>query len=240
MLQMSQTLSIQGIIIIVSRLGPENVTIFVVTRSFVNLLRQLLSALSHSSWSEFTNLHSNQNFSKLTLLLSSISRLSLIASVLFFMILYYFGDSIFKIWLTDQIKIDIELSKVYFAYTLLGILWSLQSHVLMASNKHKILAKCNLFFGGLSLFFCWYASDTNNLILIIYILYLVESIPMLLITNILICNELQNYNDKKIIIYNSLLYLLASILVIINPVTINILFIYLIYISLRGPDSKTK
>lgn len=141
-LQISQLMSLQGIVLIVSILfGSIQVVVFTTLRTIPNTIRQLSGVLSQSSWPEITRLDAEGNKEYLHKLFKVILRSTLALSIFFAILFHYFGEFIYHLWLGHVLSYNSTLMDLFLVYLLQLTFWSACTQVLMATNNHSHLSR---------------------------------------------------------------------------------------------------
>lgn len=145
LIQMSKTLLIQGIVLIVGIvLTPVQVVIFSTNRTLVNLLGQTTSLITHSVWPEVTRLDSEQDHGQMIVLFKFIMRTTLLSLAFLIPMIYFFGEIIYKMWLNSAIDFQQQVLNLFLLYLFQLSFWTVCSHFLMATNRHDVLSKITL------------------------------------------------------------------------------------------------
>jgi len=154
-IRLAQVVVIQGTVLVVGRtLGTVSVAIFSTSRMMMNMVMQIFSVFSHSAWPEFTRLASNRDFLRLRHLYFFISRLVLFIAVSFVLLMEVVGDRIFDLWVGQKLLFDEDIVRFLGWYIVLRVGWTLNANLLMACNRHEVLARWQVVaaFSGVSFF----------------------------------------------------------------------------------------
>lgn len=224
-IQMSQALAIQGGIMVIGLLGATQVAVFGTLRAIVNMAKQMLGLLSHSAWPEFTRMHAAKEMEALRRLLIGLSRLTLFATLMFALLLHFFGGQLFELWLNGKLPFDGHALSAFLIYILLTICWTLQANVLMATNQHLVLARFQILFSVLGVAGTWAGASLGTLHLAIYGLTLGEALPMLVLTSWLL-KQSDLGLTFSLLIKESLLALTAVIGMLVYPPACILLLIW--------------
>ena len=151
-IQMSQAFSIQGTVLLVGMLlGPVQVVVFSTMRTIVNLIRSFFEQVSHAAWPELTRLDVQMDKEKFFLLFRAIFRATLIAAVIFMAIFHFWGENIYHIWLRKTVAYQQRVMDLFLIYMGEFLIWLTCCHPLMATNRHRTLAKMMLVSSALNL-----------------------------------------------------------------------------------------
>jgi O-antigen/teichoic acid export membrane protein len=151
-IQLAQMFSIQGTVLIVGMmLNPVQVVVFSTIRTMVNVMKQMLSIITHSAWPEMTRLDAEQHINQLYIFFRAILRSTMLIALVFIAIFYFFGEAIYYLWLGNTVKYQHTVMYLFLIYLFQLIFWTSCSHVLMATNNHHTLAKFLLVTSLLSL-----------------------------------------------------------------------------------------
>ena len=151
-IQMSQAFSIQGTVLLVGMLlGPVQVVVFSTMRTIVNLIRSFFEQVSHAAWPELTRLDAQRDVDKFFLLFRAIFRTTLIAAVIFIALFHFWGENIYHIWLRKTVAYQQRVMDLFLIYMGEFLIWLTCCHPLMATNRHRTLAKMMLVSSALNL-----------------------------------------------------------------------------------------
>ncbi len=151
-IQMSQAFSIQGTVLVVGMLlGPVQVVVFSTMRTIVNLIRSFFELPSHAAWPELTRLDAQLDEEKFFLLFRAIFRATLIAAVIFMAIFHFWGENIYHVWLRKTVAYQQRVMDLFLIYMGEYLVWFTCCHPLMATNRHRTLAKMLLVSSALNL-----------------------------------------------------------------------------------------
>jgi len=136
---LSQFITLQGSVIIINNsLGALTVSIFVLTRTITSGLgRQIIQIINHSIWPECTTLFAENNFYRLRILHSLMSKLSIIISTLFIIFIIVFIIDIFQLWLSDNKFFNKNIIVLLLIYLITIYTWIPSSLILMSNNNIK-------------------------------------------------------------------------------------------------------
>lgn len=141
-IQMSQAFSIQGTVLVVGMLlGSVQVVVFSTMRTIVNLIRSFFELPSHAAWPELTRLDAQGEEEKFFLLFRAIFRATLIAAVIFMAIFHFWGENIYHVWLRKTVPYQQRVMDLFLIYMGEYLVWFTCCHPLMATNRHRTLAK---------------------------------------------------------------------------------------------------
>jgi len=141
-IQISQALSIQGIVLIVGlTLGPAQAVAFSTVRTLSNAMKSMLALVSHAAWPEMTRFASQNNSDALVTLFRGNLRTSMLGATIVVLILNGWGSEIYKLWLSGAVPYDYGLMALFLIFLLQQVFWNTCSHVLMAVNHHYGLSR---------------------------------------------------------------------------------------------------
>jgi len=141
-IQMSQAFSIQGTVLVVGMLlGSVQVVVFSTMRTIVNLIRSFFEQVSHAAWPELTRLDVQMDKEKFFLLFRAIFRTTLIAAVIFMALFHFWGENIYHVWLRKTVAYQQRVMDLFLIYMGEYLIWLTCCHPLMATNRHRTLAK---------------------------------------------------------------------------------------------------
>jgi len=141
-IQLSQAFSIQGTVLVVGMLlGSVQVVVFSTMRTIVNLIRSFFELPSHAAWPELTRLDAQGEEEKFFLLFRAIFRATLIAAVIFMAIFHFWGENIYHVWLRKTVPYQQRVMDLFLIYMGEYLIWLTCCHPLMATNRHRTLAK---------------------------------------------------------------------------------------------------
>lgn len=141
-IQISQALSIQGIVLIVGlTLGPVQAVVFSTIRTLCNAMKSMLALVSHAAWPEMIRFASQNNSHALVTLFRGNLRTSMVGATIVVFILNGWGDGIYDLWLSGTVPYDSGLMALFLIFLLQQVFWNTCSHVLMAVNHHYALSR---------------------------------------------------------------------------------------------------
>lgn len=145
LIEVSFVLTIQSITSLINiLLNPLSVVIFNTLRTIINSVRQALGILSHSAWPEMTRLAHQNEDAALTAVLLFTLRSSLTAASLIGIALVLFGQPLYEFWLHHAVPYNKNIMELFLLYAYQQTFWMVFANLLMASNKHRLLAKLYL------------------------------------------------------------------------------------------------
>jgi O-antigen/teichoic acid export membrane protein len=141
-IQITQTFSIQGMILVVATvLSPIQVVVFSTTRTVVASMRQLLNLIANTAWPEMTRLDAQQDVDGLYTLFRAVLRSSLFLAAVLASIFHFFGGAIYHLWLGSEVKYEQVIMDLFLVYFLQLVFWVSCSHLLTSTNRHHSLSK---------------------------------------------------------------------------------------------------
>src|SRR5215216_6704279 len=151
-IQITQTFSIQGMILVVAAvLSPIQVVVFSTVRTIVASMRQLLALIAHTAWPEMTRLDVQQDVDGLYTLFRAVLRSSLFLAAVLASIFHFFGDAIYHLWLGGKVEYEQMIMDLFLVYFLQLVFWLTCSHLLLSTNRHHTLSKILLVASALTL-----------------------------------------------------------------------------------------
>ena len=141
----TQAFSIQGVVIIIgSILGPAAVVLFSTTRTFMNVIKQVVSIINAAIWPELTTAYGQENFDKFKkIFITSMQVLGLIL-VSFNVFVLLFGEPLYLFWTKGKIIMSDTFFYTFALITSISAIWNLFGIVQAATNKAKKYAFYNL------------------------------------------------------------------------------------------------
>ena len=141
-IQITQTFSIQGMILVVAAvLSPIQVVIFSTTRTIVASMRQLLNLIAYTAEPEITRLDAQQDVDGLYKLFRALLRSSLLFAAVLASIFHFFGGAIYHLWLGGKVEYEQVIMDLFLVYFLQLVFWLTCSHLLISTNRHHTLSK---------------------------------------------------------------------------------------------------
>jgi len=132
----------QGTVILVSVvLGGAAVAVFATTRTLVNLVRQVIGAISYAIWPELTMIEARGETRHLAGMLRLTVTLSIIISVAFAATLWFEGADVLRIWTHGRLEPDLLLLRVFLIETVLVVIVQTAGGPAVASNRHQVVSK---------------------------------------------------------------------------------------------------
>ncbi len=134
----------QGLYTVVSvTLNPVAVVTFSTLRTISRLAFQLMVAVNSTVWPEITSAYGVGNISLVRKLHSYSCKLSIWASSLSVLFLFFFGEQILRFWTREKIEMDFAVFYTMLAIIVINSIWLTSSVVPSATNKHQ---KISLYF----------------------------------------------------------------------------------------------
>ena len=138
LITLSLALEIQGsLLIISSMLGTAYVSIFVVHRTLINIVKQTFGMMKNAIWPEFTAIEARNDYSSLQSAHDSVVKLSLFISSSFAVFLYFTGGTIIRLWTADRIPFNSRLWCLFIISLPISAVWNSSGLVQLATNQHK-------------------------------------------------------------------------------------------------------
>lgn len=149
-IQLAQVFTIQGTILVVGMiLGSVQVVVFATMRTIINLIRSFFEQISHAAWPELTRLDAQGDAAKFFLLFRAMFRSTLTAAVIFMAVFHFWGEAIYHFWLRNTVSYQPQVMDLFLVYMGQFLVWLTCSHPLMATNRHRVLAKMLMVSSGL-------------------------------------------------------------------------------------------
>jgi O-antigen/teichoic acid export membrane protein len=141
----TQAFSIQGAVIIVgSILGPTAVVLFSTVRTFMNVIKQVVSIINASIWPELTTAYGQEDYKKFQkIFVASLQILALIV-ISFNIFMLVAGKPIYLWWTKHKIDVSNSFFYTFAVITSISAIWNLFGIVQAATNKAKKYAFYNL------------------------------------------------------------------------------------------------
>ncbi len=209
-IQVSQILSTQGVIIALSRFSsPETIVVFSTLRTISNIVSQLLGMLTHSAWPEFTRYYSKLDYDSLLKVFKTIFSVTYFCGFLYLIGMEFLGEIFFTIWLSKKITFDSKMMFLLNTYVVLGICWKLSSSLLMATNNHREVSYIQLITNTISLVVFFLIGEQHGIH--VAILSLIISHSVLLIVASYFCISVHfDERFRNYILKSSLLIVLLN------------------------------
>lgn len=136
-IQLSQSLAIQGTVLVVGALhGSVQVVVFSILRTVANVGKQLLGLIVNTAWPELTRLDTEQDEKKLSALFRVTLRSSLAGAAILTIVFYYFGGEIIGFWLGGTVPYNRVLMMLFLIYMVQSVFWTACGNLLMAVDRH--------------------------------------------------------------------------------------------------------
>ena len=225
-IQMAQALVIQGSTMVVGwALGSVEVVVFATMRMLINLAKQVLGLLSHSAWPEFTRLEGSGEHRHLTKLLQTIGRVSFIGTLALTLALTIFGREIFNYWLSGRLAYNSAAMGAFCAYILLSVHWTLNANLLMAINRHEVLARWQILFSATGVMLCYVGALTGALDRAVLGLVIGEAGPMMVVTISLVRVSVIGFPIQTLI-REALPPTLAAVMLLVYPPAAGLILVW--------------
>ncbi|MFD2161649.1 lipopolysaccharide biosynthesis protein [Paradesertivirga mongoliensis] len=142
---LTQAFSIQGAVIIVgSILGPAAVVIFSTTRTFMNVIKQVVSTLNLAITPELTTAYGKENFEKFKRIFISSIQVLAVVLIGFNLFVLVFGKPLFHFWTKNKVQVSDLFFYSFAIITSVSAVWNLFGIVQGSTNKAKKYAVYNL------------------------------------------------------------------------------------------------
>lgn len=141
----TQAFSIQGAVIIVgSILGPAAVVLFSTTRTFMNVIKQVVSILNAAIWPELTTAYGQDNFQKFKKIFITSLQVLAFSLILFNGFVFLLGKPLYLFWTKHQIEVSNSFFYTFSLVTSISAIWNLFGIVQAATNKAQKYAFYNI------------------------------------------------------------------------------------------------
>ena len=141
----TQAFSIQGAVIIVgSILGPAAVVIFSTTRTFMNVIKQVVSTINASIWPELTTAYGQENYDKFRKIFITSVQVLAVTLISFNVFVLLLGKPLFLFWTKNRIEVSDTFFYSFAMITSISAIWNLFGIVQGATNQAKKYAFYNL------------------------------------------------------------------------------------------------
>lgn len=159
LLSISFILNTQAFILIVgNKFGNSAIVIFSTLRTFFRFSNQFVTAVTNSSWQEYTYLINEKH--KLTQLLNKIILFSLFSSFIIFMLYLEFGSYFLKIWIHDGISYSKEFYVVLLFSVIMFSLWQPIHVFLSAIDAFRFHARIYFFIQIALIFLVYFCASS--------------------------------------------------------------------------------
>lgn len=139
---LSMALTLQGPVLLVSKtLGGTAVALLVTTRTLANVVRQMVGSVQAALWPELTRLDAVGAHAVLRLGHRLVVIGSVTVSAAFAGALWFEGASVMAVWTVGKLAADVWLLRIFLLAVALQATWLPSSLFLMASNRHRHLAR---------------------------------------------------------------------------------------------------
>ncbi|MED5578491.1 MAG: lipopolysaccharide biosynthesis protein [Nitrospinota bacterium] len=164
LLDFSLVLLHQGSVILISiELGGAFVALFVVSRTLANLIRQFTRSFLMPLWPEITKMEILDEQEKLQRSHRLIVCISTSLCIIFISTLWYEGSNVISFWTKNKIQPDLILFRLLMLYILFQTPWMSSALLLKAANKHKQIAKLQLFSSFIGLILALFLIKSHKL-----------------------------------------------------------------------------
>jgi O-antigen/teichoic acid export membrane protein len=141
----TQAFSIQGTVILVGYLlNPAAVVVLTTTRTFMNVIKQVVAVVNSSIWPEMTTAFGQHDSAKFqNIFIRAVQAVALIV-VCFNLSIWLVGKPIYQFWTKHKVDFDGTFFYAFAAVTSISALWSIFGMVQNATNNTKKFAVYNL------------------------------------------------------------------------------------------------
>lgn len=141
----TQALSIQGAIILVGYLlGPAYVVILSTTRTFMNVIKQVVSVVNASIWPELTTAYGQDDLIKFQTIFVRAVQVILLVVVGFNVSMLLVGKPLYIFWTKGKLVVDNYFFYSFAIVTSISAIWNIFGMVQGATNRTKKYAFYNL------------------------------------------------------------------------------------------------
>jgi len=146
LITVGSAVALNGPVVAVSSVaGGAAVTLLVTTRTLATVVRQAQSILTTAIWPHLTRMHAAGARSALRTTHRVLIAVSMVASIALASTIWFEGPEIIAVWTRGRLSCDIRLLRVFLVAAVFQALWVASSMVLIATNRHRALAKSYLF-----------------------------------------------------------------------------------------------
>lgn len=133
---MGQNLIVQGLVTIIGiGLGSAYVVLFTVTRTLVNMVKQVVGVINLSITSEFSYAFGAKDYALLRKLFNGANKWNAVMAISLLLMLYIFGQDILQLWTKGKVV----LVEPFFLFILLGTfintIWNIRLVLLVSTNQ---------------------------------------------------------------------------------------------------------
>jgi O-antigen/teichoic acid export membrane protein len=141
----TQALSIQGAIILVGYLlGPSYVVILSTTRTFMNVIKQVVSVANASIWPELTTAYGQDNILKFKTIFIRAVQIVVVIVIGFNLSVFLIGKPIYLFWTKNKLVFNNLFFYPFALTTSISAIWNIFGMVQGATNRTKKYAIYNL------------------------------------------------------------------------------------------------
>ena len=134
-------LSLQGFTVVIgARLGPIAVVSFTTLRTLSRLNLQIIAAMKHALWPEFSRAFGQGNTALAQRLHRLAWRASLLISLFGGLFLWVLGPYIYRLWLHGSVSFDAACFHVLLLVAIVNSLWDTSAVIPMSINSHIRIA----------------------------------------------------------------------------------------------------
>lgn len=141
----TQALSIQGAIILVGYLlGPAYVVVLSTTRTFMNVIKQVVSVVNASIWPELTTAYGQDDLVKFQTIFVRAVQVILVVVLGFNLSIWLIGKPIYLFWTKHKLIFDNYFFYPFAFVTSMSAVWNIFGMVQGATNRTKKYALYNI------------------------------------------------------------------------------------------------
>lgn len=131
-------LVVQGTVLLVSAiLGTLAVVVFTTTRTLINMVRQVIAAISYAIWPELTIIESRGEVTKLVRATYLTVTLTMVLGFSFGSALWFEGASVIQSWTRHQVQPDVMLLRMFLVQTTFSVIVASVGLSAVATNRHR-------------------------------------------------------------------------------------------------------
>ncbi len=166
----------QGFSLIVNKyFGAEILVLYNTTRTLTSFLTQILGAILHSVWPEFSLSYGKKDIKRMRELHRKAFVVGTSTAFLISIFLLIFGKYIYSLWTQGKVEFNFYLMLAFLIVLIFRNIWSTSSVALMSTNKHSKMGLLYVLFSFLSIcaaiiLATYYSSITLN----VYCLLIIE------------------------------------------------------------------
>lgn len=166
----------QGFSLIVNKyFGAEILVLYNTTRTLTSFLTQILGAILHSVWPEFSIAYGKKDIKRMRELHQKAFAVATSAALFISLFLLIFGKFIYSLWTNGKVEFNFYLMLAFVIVLIFRNIWSTSSVALMSTNKHSKMGLLYVLFSFLSVILAIIAAISySSITLNVYCLLIIE------------------------------------------------------------------